>query len=115
MYRYLATRYLKRDPTPTKLGVQQYLAGRLSEVSPALVSNERKALASLFSFLHSEGLWPLNPLNGVGAREGEVPREAVPRRGRRGEGAGVKLHAEEGHREAEDAGAAAGDDGAQDK
>jgi site-specific recombinase XerD len=66
MYRYLATRYLARDPTPTKLGVQQYLADRLSEVSPALVSNKRKALASLFSFLHSEGLWPTNPLNGVG-------------------------------------------------
>ncbi len=66
MYRYLATRYLERDPIPTKLGVQQYLAGRLEEVSPALVSNERKALASLFGFLHSEGLWPVNPLNGVG-------------------------------------------------
>ena len=24
------------------------------------------ALASLFRFLHSEGLWPANPLNGVG-------------------------------------------------
>jgi len=66
MYGYLARRYLERDPTPTKLGVQAYLAGRLEEVSPALVSNERKALASLFSFLHSEGLWPSNPLNGVG-------------------------------------------------
>ena len=66
MYRYLAARYLERDPTPTKLGVQQYLAERLEKVSPALVSNERKALASLFSFLHQEGLWPSNPLNGVG-------------------------------------------------
>ena len=65
MYRYLATKYLERDPTPTKLGIQQYLADRLSEVSPALVSNERKALASLFGFLHEEGLWPTNPLNGV--------------------------------------------------
>ena len=66
MYRYLATRYLERDPNPTRLGVQSYLAHRLSEVSPALVSNERKALASLFGFLHQEGLWPVNPLNGVG-------------------------------------------------
>ncbi|GAI61334.1 unnamed protein product, partial [marine sediment metagenome] len=66
MYRYLAVRYLERDPAPTKLGVQSYLADRLSEVSPALVSNERKALASLFGFLHEEGLWPVNPLNGVG-------------------------------------------------
>ncbi|MFC1941544.1 tyrosine-type recombinase/integrase [Chloroflexota bacterium] len=66
MYRYLAGRHLERDPEPTKLGVQQYLAKRLEEVSPALVSNERKALASLFRFLHGEGLWPTNPLNGVG-------------------------------------------------
>lgn len=34
-------------------------------MSPAMVSNERKALASFFPFLHSEGLWPTNPLNGV--------------------------------------------------
>jgi integrase len=66
MYGYLAGRYLDRHPAPTKLGVQSYLARRLEEVSPALVSNERKALASLFRFLHSEGLWPVNPLNGVG-------------------------------------------------
>jgi len=66
MYRYLATKYLEKDPTPTKLGVQQYLAERLERVSPALVSNERKALASLFGFLHQEGLWPSNPMSGVG-------------------------------------------------
>ena len=66
MYRYLALRYLEKDPTPTKFGIQSYLADRLNEVSPALVSNERKALASLFGFLHEEGLWPVNPLNGVG-------------------------------------------------
>ncbi len=65
MYVYLAKRYLERDPEPTKLGVQQYLARRLEEVSPALVSNERKALASLFRFLQEEGLWPVNPLNGI--------------------------------------------------
>jgi len=66
MYSYLAGRYLQKDPAPTKFGIQSYLAGRLSEVSPALVSNERKARASLFGFLHGEGLWPSNPMNGVG-------------------------------------------------
>ena len=65
MYRYLAGRYLAKDPAPTKLGIQRYLADRLGQVSPALVSNERKALASLFGFLHQEGLWPVNPLNGI--------------------------------------------------
>ena len=67
MYEYLASRYLVSDPSPTKFGLQSYLAGRLGRgTSPALVSNERKALASLFGFLHSEGLWHTNPLNGVG-------------------------------------------------
>jgi hypothetical protein len=66
MYGYLAGRYLERNPAPTKLEVQSYLAQRLEEVSPALASNERKALASLFGFLHAEGLWSSNPLNGVG-------------------------------------------------
>jgi len=66
MYQYLAGRYLRDNPTPTKFEVQSYLAARLEQVSPALVSNERKALASLFRFLHEEGLWPVNPLNGVG-------------------------------------------------
>jgi len=48
MYEYLARRYLERDPALTKLGVQQYLAERLGRVSPAAVSNERKALGFLF-------------------------------------------------------------------
>ena len=66
MYQYLVRRYLNRSPVPTKFELQSYLARRLEEVSPAAASNERKALASLFGFLHSEGLWPVNPLNGVG-------------------------------------------------
>jgi integrase/recombinase XerD len=65
MYQYYAKRYLGHDPTPTKLRIQAYLAEMLERVSPAAVSNERKALVSLFSFLHSEGLWPTNPLNGI--------------------------------------------------
>jgi len=65
MYEYLVRRYLQQNLMPTKLGIQSYLADRLEKVSPALVSNERKALAGLFSFLHQEGLWPTNPLNGI--------------------------------------------------
>ena len=65
MYPYLVRRYLERDPVPTKLRVQSYLAERLEQVSPACVSNERKALASFFGFLHEEGLWHTNPLNGI--------------------------------------------------
>jgi integrase len=64
-YQYNVRRYLRHDPIPTKLGIQAYLAERLERVSPAMVSNERKALVSLFSFLHSEGLWSINPLNGI--------------------------------------------------
>jgi integrase len=66
MYRYLAERYLDKYPEPTRLGIQQCLAERLEQVSPAAASNERKALANLFSLLHQEGLWPVNPLSGVG-------------------------------------------------
>ena len=66
MYEYLARRYLKVNPMPTKFELQSYLAKRLEEVSPAAASNERKALAFLFGFLHPEGLWPVNLLNSVG-------------------------------------------------
>jgi integrase/recombinase XerD len=66
VYRYLAGRYLKRDPSPTKLGIQSYLAERLDGgISPAMVENERKALRSLFSFLHGEGLWHEDPTAGI--------------------------------------------------
>jgi integrase/recombinase XerC len=65
MYLYHARRYLNRDPAPTRLGIQSYLAGRLERVSTAMVNNERKSLSSFFSFVHSEGLWPVNPLSGV--------------------------------------------------
>ncbi|MEE9611705.1 MAG: hypothetical protein V3W19_10650, partial [Desulfatiglandales bacterium] len=58
MYLYHVKRYLGHDPTPTKLGIRSYLAERLERVSTAMVSNERKSLASLFGFLHQEGLWP---------------------------------------------------------
>jgi site-specific recombinase XerD len=66
MYHYLAERYLKGDPTPTRLGLQSYLAGRLEGgTSPAMAENERKALSSLFRFLVEEGLWPENPTAGI--------------------------------------------------
>ena len=57
MYRCLATPYLEQNPMPTKFELQSYLAKGLDQVSPVLISNERKALASLFGFLHEEGLW----------------------------------------------------------
>lgn len=57
--------YLKRDPAPTRLSIQQWLAERLEHVSTARVSNDRKALRSLFSFLHEEGLWPIDPTAGI--------------------------------------------------
>ena len=45
-----------RDPHPTYLTIQSYLAERLDKVSPARVAMERKALHSFFKFLHSAGL-----------------------------------------------------------
>ena len=66
VYHYLMGRYLKRDPIPTKLGIQSYLAGRLEAgISPASVEMERKSLKGLFSFLREEGLWLYDPTAGI--------------------------------------------------
>lgn len=66
IYRYQVETYLKLDPMPTKLRIQSHLAKRLEEgISPAAVENQRKALKSLFSFLHEEGLWHADPTAGI--------------------------------------------------
>lgn len=66
MYRYLVERFLEQYPEPTKDGLRWYIAMRLDEgLSPAAVENERKALRSLFSFLHQEGLRPDDPTAGI--------------------------------------------------
>jgi len=67
MYRYLAERFLDQHPNPTRADIRGYIDGRLNEgLSPAAVENERKALRSLFSFLHQEGLTPEDPTSGIG-------------------------------------------------
>ena len=65
LYLLTAQSYLRRDPVPTRLSIQQWLAERIEQVSTARASNDRKALRSLFSFLHSEGLWPDDPTAGL--------------------------------------------------
>ena len=65
LYEYCARRILRQIPTPTRADVSEYLARRIGETSPSSAETERKALASLFSFLRSEGMWPENPLDGV--------------------------------------------------
>ncbi|UCB42986.1 MAG: phage integrase N-terminal SAM-like domain-containing protein [Dehalococcoidales bacterium] len=67
LYSYQAQRFLEHTPTPTRADVRGYLARRIEETSPSAAETERKALASLFSFLHAEGLWHENPLEGVRA------------------------------------------------
>jgi site-specific recombinase XerD len=77
LYEYLARRFLKGSPSPTRADVRGYLAKRIEETSPSSAETERKALASLFSFLCSAGLWHENPLEGVrhiGPRWGERER-----------------------------------------
>ena len=78
LYGYLAEKLLKQLPSPTRADIREYLANRIRETSPSSAETERKALASLFSFLHSEGLWHENPLDGVrhiGQRWGERERK----------------------------------------
>ena len=77
LYGYLAERFLKHIPAPTRADVREYLAARIGETSPSSAETERKALASLFSFLSEDGLWHENPLEGVkhiGPRWGEGER-----------------------------------------
>jgi len=54
-YRFVVTNYLKHDPCPTFLSIQQYLADRLDKVAATTVAMERKGLRSFFRFLHSDG------------------------------------------------------------
>ena len=65
MYGYLASRFLRGIPRPSRADIREYLAKRIEDTSPASAETERKSLASLFSFLHSERLWRENPLEGV--------------------------------------------------
>ncbi len=66
MYTYLVGRFLEKHPEPTRADIRQHIADRLGEgLSPAAVENERKALRSLFSFLHQEGLRPDDPTAGI--------------------------------------------------
>ena len=79
-YSLIVNYYLERDPTPTLLSIQSYLADRLSKVSSARVSMERKALRSLFKFLHSTGLWLTDPTANIKSirvrhKERELPGE----------------------------------------
>lgn len=77
LYSYLARRFLKQISEPTRGDIREYLAMRIEETSPSSAETERKALTILFSFLHYEGLWPENPLEGVrhiGPRWGEKER-----------------------------------------
>lgn len=54
-------RYLKHDPSPTRLSIESYIAQRLERVSPSRVAGERKALCSFFKFLCGSGLLPADP------------------------------------------------------
>lgn len=60
-YRSTLMRFLAEYPTPTRLDIQSWLAKQMECCSTSTVSTHKKALRSLFSFLHEEGLWPTDP------------------------------------------------------
>lgn len=60
-YLVVVNKYLREDPNPTRLSIQQALADKLERLSSARVAIDRKALRSLFSFLYEEGLWHVDP------------------------------------------------------
>ena len=43
LYEYLARRFLKKMPFPTRADIREYLAGRIGETSPSSAETERKA------------------------------------------------------------------------
>ncbi len=61
VYQSAVQTFLKKHPTPTHLDIQKYLADQLKLHSSSHVATQRKALRSLFSFLHEEGLWTADP------------------------------------------------------
>jgi len=63
---------LRDNPAPSRLDLQQWLAKRMGECSPARVATDRKALRSLFSFLKEENLWHVDPTAGI--KSIRVPR-----------------------------------------
>jgi site-specific recombinase XerD len=66
LYAQIIRKYLKQDPLPTSMSIRSYLAKRLEgAASPARAANERKALKSVFTFLHDEGLWNTNPMSAI--------------------------------------------------
>lgn len=68
MYEYLARRFLAEVPDPTRADIRERLTSLLDGgMSPSAVENLRKALRSLFGFLHEEGLRPDNPTEGLRA------------------------------------------------
>jgi hypothetical protein len=55
MYEYLARRFLAEVPDPTKADIREHLTNLLDRgMSPSAAENLRKALRSLFGFLHEE-------------------------------------------------------------
>ena len=53
---------MQRDPNPTRLSIEGYIAQRLDEVSAARVNSEFKALRSFFKFLCGSGQIPTDPM-----------------------------------------------------
>jgi hypothetical protein len=51
LYEYLVRRFLKQNSKSTKANIREYLARRIEKTSSLSAEMERKALASLFSFL----------------------------------------------------------------
>jgi site-specific recombinase XerD len=79
-YNRIVCNYLKRDPYPTFLSIQSYLAQRLELVSPARVAMERKGLRSFFKFIYNADLWATDPTAKIKSikvtyRERELPTE----------------------------------------
>lgn len=77
-YRSAVASLLRDRPAPTRLDVQGWISRRLEERSAATASMSRKAARSLFGFLFTEGLWPVDPTARLGGIKGDSLPKAAP-------------------------------------
>lgn len=66
MYEADVKAYLAKDPQPTAMTIQGYVAARLKQVTAARVNSEQKALKSFFTYAYKHGLWHTNPTADMG-------------------------------------------------
>lgn len=64
-YKRVLRRVLRDVPQPTTQAIREWFAVKLTECAVITVAQCRNALKSFFTYLYEEGLWNVNPMNGI--------------------------------------------------